>query len=59
VDLVGLRTNKAQATWAAAGFTGAVTFSPEWPPHYTIAAQSLTPGDRVRCGSDIAVQGAP
>jgi len=59
VDLVGLRTNKAQATWTNAGFSGTVTFSPEWPPHYTIAAQSLTPGDRVRCGSDIAVQGPP
>jgi len=59
VDLVGLRTNKAQATWTDAGFSGTVTFSPEWPPHYEITSQSLAPGDRVRCTSGIEVHGTP
>jgi hypothetical protein len=59
VDLSGLRTNKAQSTWTNAGFTGTVFFNPDWPPHYTITAQSIAPGDRVRCSSDITVTGEP
>jgi hypothetical protein len=59
VSLIGLPTNKAQSTWANAGFSGEVTFSPEWPPHYTITSQSLTPGTFVPCTRGITVQGTP
>jgi hypothetical protein len=59
VNLVGVMSNQAQSTWANAGFTGKVTFNPDWPPKYTITAQSLTPGTRVRCTSGITVQGTP
>ena len=59
VKLIGLRTNKAQATWSAAGFSGVVSFNPDWPPHYTITAQSVAPGDRIKCTSGITVTGTP
>ena len=56
VNLVGLTANKAQATWAAAGFSGLVTFEPATPPHYTIAWQSLTPGNSIVCTIGIEVR---
>jgi hypothetical protein len=58
-DLVGLETNKVQGEWTNAGFTGAVTFTQEWPPHYTITSQSLTAGSEVTCDSGITVSGTP
>ena len=59
INLVGVEANKAQTTWTNAGFTGLVTFTPDWPPHYTITSQSLTVGATVECTSGIAVQGTP
>ena len=58
VNLVGLPTNKAKSTWANAGFTGTVTFSPDIPPHYTITSQNRTAGASIPCTSGISVQGA-
>jgi hypothetical protein len=58
-NLVGLESNKVTSTWTNAGFTGAVTFTPDWPPHYTITSQSRTIGSVVVCTSGIAVEGAP
>jgi hypothetical protein len=59
VNLVGLETNKVQSTWFNAGFTGAVTFTPDWPPHYTVTTQSLAVGASVPCTSGISVSGTP
>jgi hypothetical protein len=59
VSLIGVPSNKAQSTWANAGFSGEVTFSPAWPPRYTITSQSLTPGTQVRCTRGITVYGTP
>jgi hypothetical protein len=59
VNLVGLPTYKARSTWANAGFTGTVTFSPDIPPHYTITSQSRTVGTSIPCTSGISVQGTP
>ena len=57
VSLLNLQTNKAQSTWAAAGFSGSVIFSPLVPPNYKIQWQSLTPvGSSVACTSGITVR---
>jgi len=55
-SLIGVLTNKATAKWQAAGFTGAVVFSPLTPPVYSISWQSLTVGWEVNCGSSITVR---
>jgi Flp pilus assembly protein TadG len=55
-SLIGLKTNKATATWNASGFTGAVVFSPLTPPVYTISWQSLTVGTERSCSSGITVR---
>jgi len=54
-NLVDLNTVKAQEKWAAAGFTGTVTFSPDVPPQYRIAWQSLAAGTSVTCSHGITV----
>lgn len=56
INLVNVTTNKAAANWRAAGFTGAVIFSPLVPPNYRIAWQSLTVGTTVLCSSGITVR---
>jgi hypothetical protein len=56
VSLLNLSTKNAAGTWAAAGFSGVVVFSPLVPPHYTIRWQSLTVGRNVPCSSGIQVQ---
>ncbi len=56
VTLLNLQTNKAAANWSAAGFSGAVIFSPLVPPNYRIAWQSLTVGSSVACTSGITVR---
>jgi len=55
-SLIGLLTNKATAKWQAAGFTGAVIFSPLTPPVYTISWQSLTVGWELSCDKSITVR---
>ena len=60
VSLLNLQTNKAQSTWAAAGFTGQVIFSPLVPPNYKIQWQSLLPvGGSAPCSSGITVRSSP
>jgi len=59
ISLIGVESNKAQATWESAGFTGTVLFTPDWPPHYTITSQTRTPGDVIKCTSGIRVYGTP
>lgn len=60
ISLLNVQTNKAQADWRDAGFSGSVVFSPLVPPHYRIAWQSLTVGISVSCSSSILVRsGAP
>jgi len=54
-SLIDLNTVKAQEKWAEAGFTGTVVFSPDVPPQYRIAWQSLTPDTSVSCTRDITV----
>jgi hypothetical protein len=58
ISLVDLSTVKAQSTWAAAGFTGTVQFSPDVPPQYRIVWQSLAVGASVTCGHGITVSNA-
>jgi hypothetical protein len=55
ISLIDLNTVKAQEKWSAAGFTSTVTFSPEVPPQYRIAWQSLTAGTTVACSHGITV----
>jgi hypothetical protein len=57
--LIGLESNKVLAAWADAGFTGSVTFTPDWPPHYTIETQSLAAGTNALCTWSITVTGTP
>ena len=56
VSLLNVQTNKAAAKWLAAGFTGAVVFSPLVPPNYRIGWQNLTVGTTQACTSTIKVQ---
>ena len=56
VSLLNTQTNKAAAKWIAAGFSGAVVFSPLVPPNYRIAWQSLTVGTSAACTSGITVR---
>lgn len=56
VSLLNVLTNKAQAKWKTAGFTGTVIFSPLVPPNYRIAWQSLTVGTEVDCTTNITVR---
>jgi hypothetical protein len=56
VSLLNVQTNKAAAKWSAAGFSGAVIFSPLVPPNYRIAWQSLTVGTTTLCTSGIQVR---
>lgn len=53
ISLLNVQSNKAQADWRAAGFSGSVVFSPLVPPNYRIAWQSLTVGISVACSSSI------
>ena len=55
-DLVGVRTSNAAQLWAAAGFTGLLTFDPETPPQYEIAWQSREVGSSVPCTSGMTVR---
>jgi hypothetical protein len=55
ISLLDLSTGQAQSRWAAAGFTGTVHFSPDVPPQYHIAWQSLAVGTKVGCGHGITV----
>lgn len=60
ISLLNVLSNKAQADWRDAGFSGNVVFSPLVPPNYRIAWQSLTVGISVACSSSILVRsGAP
>jgi hypothetical protein len=54
-NLVGAQTTSVPGKWAAALFTGPVTYSPSVPPKYTVAWQSLTAGSTVLCTSGITV----
>ena len=55
VSLLNAQTNKAAAKWIAAGFSGAVVFSPLVPPNYRIAWQSETVNTYIACTSGITV----
>ena len=55
ISLLDVSTVKAQEKWAAAGFTGTVTFSPDVPPQYRIVWQSLAIGAKVTCTHGITV----
>jgi hypothetical protein len=57
IDLTNHESNQVQALWTGAGFTGLVTFNPDWPPKYTIVSQSIPEGDSVPCTSGITVFG--
>lgn len=56
ISLINVNSNKAQANWRAAGFTGSVVFSPLVPPNYRIAWQSLVVGTTQTCTSSILVR---
>lgn len=56
VSLLNTQTNKAAAKWIAAGFSGAVIFSPLVPPNYRIGWQDLTVGTFELCTKTIKVQ---
>jgi hypothetical protein len=56
ISLLNDQTNRAQDNWNAAGFRGAVIFSPLVPPQYRIQWQSLTVGSSVPCTSGITVR---
>ena len=56
IDLVGVMTSNASQQWAAAGFTGALTFDPQTPPQFEIAWQSRAVGDSVPCSSGMTVR---
>ncbi|HUG30558.1 MAG TPA: TadE family protein [Candidatus Limnocylindria bacterium] len=56
ISLLNVQTNKAQADWRDAGFTGSIIFSPLVKPHYRIAWQSLTVGISVACSTSILVR---
>jgi hypothetical protein len=56
ISLLDVQSNRAQGDWSAAGFTGAVVFSPLVPPQYRIQWQSLTVGNTVLCSSGITVR---
>jgi hypothetical protein len=58
-QLIGLQSNQVKSAWTGAGFTGTVTFTPDWPPRYTITSQSLAAGASEPCTSSIAVSGTP
>jgi len=60
ISLLSFQSNKVQAKWKAAGFSGSVIFSPLVPPNYRIEWQNLTVGTSVSCTSGITVRsGAP
>jgi hypothetical protein len=54
-SFLNLNTAHAQELWSGQGFTGTVTFSPDVPPQYKIASQSLAAGSSVTCASGITV----
>ena len=56
ISLLNVQSNKAQADWSTAGFTGSVIFSPLVPPQYRIQWQSLTVGSTILCSSGITVR---
>jgi hypothetical protein len=56
VSLLDVQSNKAQADWRDAGFSGTVVFVPLVPPNYRIQWQSLTVGTSVLCSSNITVR---
>jgi hypothetical protein len=55
-SLLNVLSNKAQADWFNAGFSGQVIFTPLVPPNYRIQWQSLTVGSTVSCTSGISVR---
>lgn len=56
ISLLNVQSNKAQADWNAAGFTGQVIFVPLVPPNYRIQWQSETVGSSKLCSSGITVR---
>jgi hypothetical protein len=58
VDLIGVNSSNAQAAWNGGGCTGSVAFSPQPPPQYKIAWQSLAAGSEVACSSGVTVRSA-
>jgi TadE-like protein len=56
VSLLNVQSNKAQADWRDAGFSGTVIFVPLVPPNYRIEWQSLTVGTSQLCTSGITVR---
>jgi hypothetical protein len=56
ISLLNVQSNKVQADWNAAGFTGTVIFVPLVPPNYRVEWQSLTVGDSITCTSGITVR---
>jgi hypothetical protein len=55
-QFVGQNTANALAIWAAASFTGTITYSPVIPPQYKIGWQSLTALGTVLCTTNITLQ---
>jgi hypothetical protein len=55
-DFVGQNSANVAPLWAAASFTGTITYAPVIPPQYKVGWQSLTAGTDVLCTSDITVQ---
>ena len=56
ISLIDDQSNKAQADWFGAGFSGSVIFVPLVPPNYRIQWQSLTVGASVPCTSGVTVR---
>jgi hypothetical protein len=56
VSLLNVQSNKAQADWIDAGFTGQVVFVPLVPPNYRIQWQSEMVGSSIPCASGITVR---
>ncbi len=56
VSLLNVQSNKAQADWNDAGFTGQVVFVPLVPPNYRIQWQSETVGASKLCSSGVTVR---
>jgi hypothetical protein len=56
ISLLNVQSNKAQADWNAAGFSGQVVFVPLVPPNYRIQWQSETVGTSMLCTSGITVR---
>ena len=54
-NLIGVTASQAPSIWAAAGFTGSITFDPPMQPNQRIGFQSLVPDSFEPCSSEITV----